>query len=62
MNIEEGKSIMDCPICGYDYKGCLYNTFGRCIYRIAVTQQEISRACHHDVIAADIEDELNYYE
>jgi len=61
MNIKEGYNEYSDKTFACDQFGCVYCTNnGRCIYNIATLQQEVARACHHDIVQADREMELDF--
>lgn len=60
VNVEKGKSILDCPTCSDEYAGCAYYEYGRCIYNIATIQQRISRACYEEERQAYFDAKADY--
>lgn len=61
MELEAGmtpysEGTFDCS----DYPLCYYNANGRCIYRVARLRVEVSRSCHQDIVANEIECEADY--
>lgn len=46
--------------CSPEYCGCIYQYHGKCCYHVATIQQEVSRACHDDIVQGDIEAQHDY--
>ena len=38
------EGTFDCD----QYKGCIYNNNGRCVFNVSSIQQKMSKACYHD--------------
>lgn len=47
---------------GCDLYGCMYNSDGTCCYHTATIKQEVSRACHKDIMESLVELRHDYEE